>query len=161
MNTKSTEKTEWDIDRKLDRLVGEEVRVAVDGFCPFNGCGCDPKRWISADSLLLPDNSPTTGLLVLFEGHLIEFHRHIGVVHLQVETVSTPNRASEGIVRFRGRRAAVLHGRALVRMTFPFFIERLPSHHEDYWRDFNRRGAQFELPLLEQSSCSIQQLMAL
>lgn len=160
-STPDTEGPEWEIDRQLARLVGNDVRVAVDSFCPINGHDCAPRRWIPTTNLLLPDNASTACLPVLFEGRLIDFQRQIGVVHLRMETSPAPCRASEGIVRFRGHSAVVLHGHALLRMAFPFFIERLPATPDTYWQDFTWGGAQFELPLQESSPNGIQQLMLL
>jgi hypothetical protein len=74
----------WEIERKLQSLLGANVRVCVDY--------CSPPRWnselehlISTRSLVLRDNSQPTVLPVFFEGKLVDYRRQIGVGYASLE----------------------------------------------------------------------------
>lgn len=144
MGCETIQRPKWEIDRQLERLVGHYVRVAAAAFTPrrFNG-----EPWpgpIPVADLILPDNSSVGNLPVYFEGRLEAFKRRIGVVEVLLAAPRSVDASAEGIVLFRGAPAVVLRGPALVRLAFPFRVERLPSDEDNYWRDLQIPHAQLE-----------------
>jgi hypothetical protein len=95
--------------------------------------------------LYLPDNTQAGGLPVFFEGRLRQFERQIGVVCVHLDAPTTAERATEGVVCFRGQAAILLRGPAVVELAFPFHVERLPDDPNNYWLDLRLPQAQFEL----------------
>lgn len=148
MNTRpNPDRPRWPIDHQLATLVGHPVRVAVEAFAPIRWDGTSLAPWVPVRGLLLPDNTAADGHPVFFEGRLDTFERRIGVVHLTLAPSPLPDPAPEGLVPFRGTPAVVLQGPALVRLAFPFQIERLPLDPANYWRDLRFPAVQFEWSL--------------
>ena len=141
------QRPKWAIDRLLEGLIGEQVRVAAEAFTPPRANGEPWPRMIPVTDLILPDNSTPGGLPVFFEGRLEAFERRIGVVDV---ILSGPVRrgasATDGQTAFRGATAVVLSGPARVRLAYPFVVERLPADEANYWRDLRGPRAQLEFP---------------
>jgi hypothetical protein len=138
-------KSKWKIDQTLESLIGTDIRLAVRNFSPRRG---DLKEtFVPVTELFLPDNSKPAGLRVLFEGNLQSFHRQIGVVFAALEAPKLCARGSDGFIPFRKNLAVFIKGPAIVELDFPFFVERLPSDDENYWRDLRMPRAQFEFCL--------------
>ncbi len=135
----------WDIDRRLARLVGREVRAAAEAFVPVRADGAHLCRLVPTRDLILPDNSQPGSLPVFFEGRLSKFERRIGVVLAWLEAPPGPP-AAEGLTCFRGTLAVILQGPALIRLAFPFRVEPLPIDPINYWEDLHYPSAQFRLP---------------
>ncbi len=146
-NCAPIERPKWDVDRRLEGLIGEQVRVAAESFAPARPNGETWPRLIPVADLILPDNSSPGGLPVYFEGRLEAFERRIGVVDVILSAPTGRSAsASEGMTAFRGTTAVVLPGPARVRLAFPFVVERLPADDENYWRDLRGLRAQLEFP---------------
>ena len=137
---------QWAIDLRLDRLLGQPVRVAVEAFLPRRWHGPPLPQMIPAAQLILPDNHTAEGRPVFFEGRCEAYRRHIGVVEVTLGALFSPARPANGIVAFRGRSAVVLPGPALVRLAVPFVVERLPADEANYRRDLRLPTAQLEWP---------------
>src|SRR5439155_1388011 len=101
MDPKLTPRPEWEIDRILGRLVGEEVRVAARSFCPPHWNAHHSLRFIPVRSLYLPDNRQPDGLPVFFEGRLAQFERHIALVTVCLEAPTSSDGTLNGVVYFR------------------------------------------------------------
>jgi len=142
----SPSRPQWDIDRCLERLIGYDVRVAAEAFFPVRWNGEVLPAPIQVRDLVLSDNSQPGALPVFFEGRLCQFERRIGVVSVHLDTPTLAEKGVEGTVRFRGRMAVILHGPAVVRLAFPFRVERLPADALNYWEDLRFPTAQFRLP---------------
>lgn len=127
----------WEIDRQLDSFIGARVRVAAESFC-LSGRA----QTISAQNLVLPDNSPAAGLHLWFEGTLADYRRRIGVVYVTLDPTQMLDTA-QGMIHFRGESAVILQGPASVRLAVPFRVERLPHDSTNYWIDLRHVGAQF------------------
>ena len=135
----------WNIDRRLQSLVGRDVRVAAECFAPVRWNGEVLPHFVPVRDLILPDQSQPRGLPVFFEGCLRQFERRIAVVYVGLEACRTTERPAEGILAFRGRAAVILHGPATVVLAFPFRVEPLPSEAYNYWEDLRLPTAQFRL----------------
>lgn len=135
----------WTIDRLLDQYRSQSVRVAATAFSPVRSDGV--RLWTPVRNFLLPDNTAAAGLPVFFEGCLLHHERHIGLVSVVLGTPNDSYRSAEGVVLFRGSTAVVVRGPALVRMAYPFVVERLPQDSDNYWRDLRHVHAQLEMPL--------------
>ena len=146
MNPPLNHRPPWEVDRRLERLRGENVRVAAKSFSPSPCHGHAPLRFLPVRDLYLPDNSQPAGRPVFFEGRLLEFERQIGVVFVQLDAPTACAASAQGAVLFRGQAAVILRGPAVVELAFPFQIERLPSDSDNYWRDLRLPRAQFEFP---------------
>jgi hypothetical protein len=146
MNNELTSRPTWAIDRLLESLLGADIRVSAKAFVPSGWNGQLPTRFRLVRDLYLPDNSQPVGLPVFFEGRLQRFERQISVVFVGLESPAAPKRATEGTVYFRGTTAVILHGPAVVELTFPFLVEKVPPDSDNYWRDLRFPGTQFELP---------------
>ena len=146
MNTQQNHRPPWEVDRHLERLRGENVRVAAKSFSPAPGHGHAPLRLLPVRDLYLPDNSQPAGRPVFFEGRLLEFERQIGVVFVRLEAPTACAASAQGAVLFRGQAAVILRGPAVLELAFPFHIERMPSDPDNYWRDLRLPRAQFEFP---------------
>ena len=136
----------WAIDLRLDRLLGQPVRVAVEAFLPRRWHGPPLPQMIPAAQLILPDNHTAEGRPVFFEGRCEAYRRHIGVVEVTLGVLPSPLKPANGIIAFRGRTAVILPGPALVRLAVPFVVERLPADDANYWRDLRLPTAQLEWP---------------
>ena len=121
------QRPEWEIDRVLHSLVGDNIRVAAESFSPVRWDGSLLPQMIPCATLLLPDNSQPDGLPVLFEGKLTGFERRVGVIHVALDAPELPHTPAQGLVYFRGRSAVILSGPATVRLSSSLRIERLPS----------------------------------
>ena len=146
MNTHHHHRPKWVIDQTLDRLIGEEVRVAAKSFSPPSRNGHPPLRFLPVRDLYLPDNSQPAGRPVFFEGRLLEFERQIGVVFVRLDAPAAVAASPEGAVLFRGKAAVILRGPAVLELDFPFHVERLPNDPGHYWLDLRMPRAQFEFP---------------
>lgn len=147
MNAENLPRPEWFIDRLLAGLIGDDIRVAAESFSPAHWNGELPNRFVSPRELILPDNSDAGGLPLYFEGRLQRFVRQIGVVYVGLDSPTRGGTTSEGTVSFRGGIAVILRGPAVVRLSHPFRVERLPAQVDNYWADMRMPRAQFQLPL--------------
>jgi len=150
MTLQRTQRLQWEIDRILSNLVGQDVRVAAKAFSPARWDGTALPCFIPVARLLLPDNTQPAGLPVFFEGRLLEFERQIGVVCVRLEAPLLPTRAPDGLAYFRGKSVVILCGPAVVELAFPFHVERLPSDPDNYWRELRWPCAQFEFSLFRE-----------
>ena len=66
--TPMPQRPQWDIDRRLERLIGQEVPVAGESFVPVCWNGEVRQSFIHVGDLILPDNSKPGVLPVFFEG---------------------------------------------------------------------------------------------
>ena len=146
MNEETLQRPKWPIDLVLDRLTGYDIRVAAEAFSPAGWNGELPGRFVSRHELILPDNSKAGGLPLFFEGRLRRFCRQIGVVYVDLEAPGLVAEAAEGTFNFRGKIAVILRGPAVVQLSFPFKVERLPGEACNYWADLRLPLAQFDLP---------------
>ncbi|MBI5385638.1 MAG: hypothetical protein HZA90_13250 [Verrucomicrobia bacterium] len=144
MSTHHTQRKKWDVDRLLEGLIGEQVRVAAKSFAPPPPPGTATLRFAPVRDLFLPDNTQPAGLPVFFEGRLLEFERQIGVVFVRLDSPCSSPEMPEGIVWFRGKSAVILRGPAVVELACPVQVERLPSDPDNYWRDLRAPRVQFE-----------------
>jgi hypothetical protein len=140
------QRPQWDIDCRLERLIGQEVRVAGESFVPVCWNGQVRQSFIHVRDLILPDNTKPGVLPVFFEGRLCRFERRIGVVCVALDLPRVMGRAAEGTVLVRGIPAVLLRGPAIVRLAFPFRVEPLPADEANYWEDLRLPTAQFRLP---------------
>ena len=147
MEPEPTQRPKWQIDLVLAGLIGRDVRVAAKTFSPARwNVGQKPPRLMSVRDLFLPDNSQPEGLPVFFEGRLQHFERQIGVVFVWLDSPTSQETATDGLVYFRGKTAVILRGPAVVELAFPLQMERLPTVPDNYWRDLRVPRAQFEFP---------------
>lgn len=135
---------EWDIDRRLRSLLGEQVRVFADAFSLESRHSGTPLR--DTRSLVLPDGSRAEGDKVFFEGKLEDFWRMAGVVFVQLGNREIDDPAPESRVNFRARVALIVAGPAVMRLGYPFQIERLPHSSQNYWADLRVPNVQFCFP---------------
>jgi hypothetical protein len=146
MSAELKQRPRWEIDRTRDAFLGAEIRVAANAFSPTPWTGGNRLRLTPVRDLILADSSRAAGLPVFFEGRLRHFERQIGIVFVDLETLASPDRTTEGMVFFRGRTVVILRGPALVELAFPFQVERLPGDADNYSRDLRAPRAQFEFP---------------
>jgi hypothetical protein len=135
----------WEIDKRLEALLGENIRLRTHAFCPPNWNG-EPARLIQASGLLLPDNTTVDKDELYFEGRLLCFRREVGVVFVSIDRPDAGNTAN-GRVIFRGRGAVILPGPATVQLHQEHFIEPIPADSRLYWSHLGATGPQFNLPL--------------
>ena len=136
----NTEKPTWEIDRVLQSLVGAQIRVGAEAFAPFAQGRVIQEHLTPASQLILPDNTPVDGQPVFFEGRLEQFNRQIGLVRVQLGPAE--RFGAQGMILFRERSVVILPGPAVVQLSVPFHIERLPTGEENYWRDLRLPCAQ-------------------
>lgn len=146
MNPNLSHRSKWQIDQILDHLLGEQVRVAAESFYPVKANGEVSPQAIAARELILPDNSSARLLPVYFEGQLRQFVRRIGVVEVTLAAPIATQASVEGIVHFRDQPAVILRGPAVVRLAYPFKVERIPAHSDNYWKDLQQPRVQFTFP---------------
>ena len=132
MKAEPVQRPKWDVDRRLEALVGKDVRIAAAAFRPFTYLGEPGPRWIPVKELILPDDSRADGSPVFFEGTLREFVREVAVVTAVLGAPQCPLSTANGPIRFRGGCAVVLQGPALVRLAYPHSVEPLPPNPENY-----------------------------
>lgn len=137
------ERPRWEIDFKLQSLLGSPVRVAVDSFAPPGR----PKDFFPAQGLLLPENNRADGRCVYFEGVLRDYVRKVGVVYALLDSVRIDNSA-QGVTFFRGTQSAIVRGPATVKLSYPFRVEALPEDPANYWRDLRYPRCQFTFPFI-------------
>jgi len=111
----------------LERLLGQEVRVAAESFFPIRWNGEVLSAAVPVCELILPDNTRPGQLPVFFEGRLRRFERRIGVVFVTLDAAMA-GRSAEGMLFLRGIAAVMLRGPAVVQLAIPFRLERLPDH---------------------------------
>jgi len=146
MSVEPNQRPKWEIDRILERLIGQNVRVEAKAFAPTRWNGEIMPPLLAVRDLVLPDNSRPDGLPVFFEGRLQQFQRNVGVVMVYLDASGPPDSANEGPLLFRGSTAVLLRGPAAVQLAYPFHVERLPADDDNYWRDLRLPRAQFEFP---------------
>ena len=146
MDSGPIQRTKWEIDRVLDGLVGENVRVAAESFSPAPLNANTKTCFRSVGKLFLPDNSQPGSLPVYFEGRLEQFERRVGLVFVWLGSPTVSDGAAEGTTYFRGKIAVFLRGPAIVHLAWPFQVERLPTDTGNYWRDLRMPVVQFEFP---------------
>lgn len=151
LSTGLTQRPQWPIDLRLERCLGQEVRVAAEAFFPIRWNGQVLPTPIPVRDLILPDNTQPGLLPVFFEGRLRRFERRIGVVFVTLEAPTAP-RSTEGMVFLRGTAAVLLRGPAVVQLAVPFRVERLPAADANYQEDLRFPTAQFWLPFTRRTS---------
>lgn len=147
MNSPANHRPAWPIDLLLEGLLGQNIRVGAESFSPAVNNGHLPRLFVGPRQLVLPDNTSAAGLPLYFEGRLARFVREIGVVHVELGSPAASTESVEGFTYFRGSTAVILRGPALVKLAFPFHVEKLPGEAENYWEDLRMPHAQFKLPL--------------
>ena len=152
LSTPLAQRPQWRIDLRLERLLGQEVRVAAESFFPIRWNGELLPAAIPVGDLILPDNTRPGQLPVFFEGRLCRFERRIGVVFVTLDAPTMPGRSAEGMVFLRGMAAVLVRGPAVVRLAVPFRVERLPVEEANYWEDLRFPTAQFWLPFAGRTS---------
>jgi hypothetical protein len=152
LSTSLAQRPQWTIDLRLERLLGQEVRVAAESFFPIRWNGDVLPAAIPVRDLILPDNTQPGLLPVFFEGRLRRFERRIGVVFVTLDAPVVAERSAEGMLFLRGMAAVLLRGPAVVQLAVPFRVERLPDNLPNYWEDLRFPAAQFRLPFLTRSS---------
>ncbi|MCI0541409.1 MAG: hypothetical protein L0Z50_39930 [Verrucomicrobiales bacterium] len=146
MTPDELQRPRWDIDEKLQSLIGANVRVAVESFSTTRWNG-DLTDLISTGDFILQDNTSAAGLPFFAEGRLAEFVRYIAVIYVRLDPLSYSEQSGEGVLAFRGETAVILKGPATVRLAFPHFVERLPHDPDNYWRDLQMPNAQFQFSI--------------
>ena len=150
LSTPVAQRPQWPIDLRLERCLGQEVRVAAEAFFPIRWNGQVLPTAIPVRDLILPDNTQPGLLPVFFEGRLRRFERRIGVVFATLDA-PVAERSAEGMLFLRGMAVILLHGPAVVQLAIPFRVERLPDE-ANYWEDLRFPAAQFRLPFVARSS---------
>jgi hypothetical protein len=140
------QRPEWEIDRRLKRLTGENVRVRVEAFA-WRGWGREPGRMIRASDLVLPNNMQVHSERLYFEGRLAGYSRRVSVVFVVLDFLELDGKPARGRVIYRGRGAFVLQGPAVVELHFQHFVESVPEQSPFYWEHLTRVDRQWELPL--------------
>ena len=102
LSTSLAQRPQWTIDIRLERSLGQEVRVAAESFFPIRWNGELLPAAIPVGDLILPDNTRPGQLPVFFEGRLCRFERRIGVVFVTLDAPTMPERSAEGMVFLRG-----------------------------------------------------------
>jgi len=151
LSTSLAQRPPWTIDRRLERLLGQDVRVAAESFFPIRWNGEVLPLAIPVRDLILPDNTQPGQLPVFFEGRLRRFERRIGVVFVTLEAPTAP-RSTEGMVFLRGTAAVLLPGPAVVQLAVPFRVERVPADDANYREDLRFPTAQFWLPFTRRTA---------
>ena len=147
MSAELAHRPQWDIDRVLEELHGQDVRVAAMSFSPAPWDGGLHSRFISPRELILPDNSAVAGLPLYFEGRLQRYLRQIGIVYAHLDSPNSIEDSAEGVVCFRGTLAVILRAPAIVKLAYPFRVEKIPADDANYWSDIRFGLVQFKLPL--------------
>lgn len=135
MVSEIVQRPKWEIDRILESLIGQEIRVAAHSFCPASRNSKLRHSWIRADELVLADNTSVSGLPVHFEGRLSRFRREIGIVCVVLDAPGILEKSAEGVICFRSAIAVFLRGPVQVELAFPFRVEKLPHDESNYWND--------------------------
>src|SRR5512137_121403 len=112
MNPETKQRPKWEIDLALERLAGQDVRVAAKSFSPATHQRNGSLRLIPVGDLYLPDNSQPAGSVVFFEGRLQRHERQIGVVRVWLDALASMETASDSSIYFRGKTAVILRGPA-------------------------------------------------
>jgi hypothetical protein len=145
MNIENVQRPEWEIDKRLKALIGENVRVRVAAFCPpkWNG---EPMHVIPAADFVLPDNSAVHKDELYFEGRLLAYQRNVAMVFAVLDSLTLEGETANGRVLYRGRQVVVLQAPATVQLHPEHLVERLPEDFKFYWNHLTARQ-QFDLPL--------------
>lgn len=134
----------WEIERILDRLVGQEILVEAAAFCPAGWTGQFPLGWIPVRDLVLADEFPAAGMPVYFEGKLEEYKREIGFVYVRL--AAPPGFEDEPIralVTMNDRLVGFMGGPATVRLTFPFYVVRPSPDSASDWNELDGPPSRF------------------
>lgn len=146
MTPELVQRPQWEIDKVLEALIGQNIRVAARSFTPTRPQEAGPIQFALVRHLYLPDNSQPGSLPVYFEGVLRQFERRVAVVYVCLGSRTTSERVPDGPIHFRGKIAVIVQGPALIELAYPFRIERLPGDAVNYWADLRFPTAQFRLP---------------
>lgn len=138
------QRPKWEIDKRLEALTGENIRVRAAAFCPPRWTG-KSSQLIEARAFILPDNSAMDGDALYLEGRLLSFRREIGVVFVSLDRPDADATAN-GRVLFRGSGAVILPGPATVRLHTDLFIERIAADTRLYWSHLLATEPQINLP---------------
>lgn len=146
MNADIVQRPEWEIDKRLKALIGENVRVRAAAFCPpkWNG---ELMHVIPAADFVLPDNSTVHRDELYFEGKLLAYQRNVAVVFAMLDRLTLEGETANGRVLYRGRQAVILQAPATIQLHSEHFVERLPTDFSFYWNHLTAAGPQFEFPL--------------
>lgn len=144
MTTKPQQESEWQVDAALSRLIGQDVRVAATSFSPVRHNEDEPFHLTPVRHLCLSDDDQPAAAPVYFEGRLQRFTRRPGAVLVWLGPRTSTNGAPDGPIYFRGSKAVIVQGPALVELALPFHVEALLTDPKSYWRDIHTPDAQLE-----------------
>ena len=123
------QRPQWGVDRRLDDLIGQDLRVAAKSLAPASSDGNASLRFIPVRDLYLPDNRQPAGRPVFVEGRLQAYERQISVVVVRLAAPAWVADSPEGTVFFRGKAAVILRGPAVLELAFPFHAVVRPGPH--------------------------------
>jgi hypothetical protein len=138
----------WDIDKRLESLMGCAIRVRAEQVLPQGSNGQPLGPPIGFQNFILPDGSMIDGEPLLVEGVLRTFRRSIAMVRVELDPPSMAGTA-EGRVLFRGAPAVILRGPAIVLLHSSHLVERLPGDEQAYWNHLLAADPQLRLPLVD------------
>lgn len=144
MSTELEQRPQWEIDKALEDLIGQDVRVAATSFSPVRRNENEPSQLTPVHRLSLPEYDQPAAAPVYFEGRLQRFTRQPGAVLVWLGPRTSTDGAPDGPICFRGSRAVIVQGPAVVELASPFRVEALQADSYNYWRDINAPSAQFE-----------------
>jgi hypothetical protein len=145
MSPELARRTKWEIDTRLEALLGENVRVRAKAFAPIPGGSGPPPPLIEASSLILPDGTRLNRPLYI-EGKLQNFDRRVSVVFVILESIDAFGDRANGPILFRGHQAEIFQAPAAVKLSIPHFVERIPQHPITYWHHIQLSDLQLPLP---------------
>lgn len=145
--TPEFQRPKWEIDNRLQALVGENIRVKATAFClpHWNG---EAGHWIDAANFILPDNISVDKDTFYLEGKLLSFLRQVAVVSVTLGPPDIANTANGRIV-YRGQSSVILPGPALVKLHQHHFVERIGTDPRLYWNQLRDKGPQLTFPFEE------------
>jgi hypothetical protein len=145
--TPEFQRPKWEIDKRLESLIGENIRVRASAFCPprWNG---EAGVWIEAENFILPDNSSVDGETFYLEGKLLSFERQVSIVSVCLDRPDSEDTA-RGRMVYRGQSSVILPGPALVKLRQDHFVERIATDPRSYWNQLKDSGPQLTLPFEE------------
>jgi hypothetical protein len=132
VNPQTAERRTWQIDGRLQALLGCPVRVAAESLFPSALRGEVFKHLITPKNFILPDGTTAEPGYIYVEGVLRDFRRHVALVFVELDALPFEGSA-EGRVIFRGTPAVILRGPATVQLDESAFVERVPADANAYW----------------------------
>jgi hypothetical protein len=144
MEPQTNQRRVWEIDKRLEALIGCAVRVRAELVMPKRWNGESLPHVIDLKNLILPDGTSADRDPIYVEGILKEFRRNIAVVCVDLDRPLIEGGA-EGRISFRGVTAVILRGPATVRLGHPYFVEKIPADAKSYWAHLRSTNPQFEL----------------